>query len=115
MGDYVGDPTVPLWVTEGGKKADCAAQYGLVCVALVGVWNFRSKNERGGVTALADWNDIALNGRDVIISYDGDAARKPSVAKAICALADFLKYRKAKRSGICTCPTSPRRSGSTTT
>ena len=34
-------------------------------------------------------------GREVVIAYDGDAARNPKVAKAVCALADFLKHRGA--------------------
>ena len=37
----------------------------------------------GGKTALADWHDIALNGRRVIIAFDSDAARKPQVQKAM--------------------------------
>ena len=96
VGDLLGDPTVSLFVTEGSKKADCAALYGLCCVALIGVWGFRGTNTKGGVTALADWNDITLEGRDVIPAYDGDVARNPKVAKAICALADYLRFRKAK-------------------
>ncbi len=64
-------------------------------VALSGVWNWRGTNDMGGKTAVADWNDIALNDRRVILAFDGDVARKPSAAKALCALADFLKYRGA--------------------
>ena len=62
---------------------------------LSGVWNWRGTNDLGGKTAVADWNDIALNRRRVILAFDGDVARKPSAAKALCALADFLKYRGA--------------------
>ena len=91
----IDDPTVPLFITEGSKKADCAALHGLCCVALLGVWGFRARNPKGGIGALGAWNDVVLNGRRVIISYDGDLARKPSVAKAVCYLAEFLKSRKA--------------------
>ena len=41
VGDYLGDPAVALFITEGTKKADCAAQYQMCCVALIGVWGFR--------------------------------------------------------------------------
>jgi len=95
MGDLLDDPCVPLWVTEGTKKADCGAQYQLCIVALSGVWNWRGTNDMGGKAAVGGWNDIALNGRRVIIAFDGDLIRKPSAAKALCALADFLKSRGA--------------------
>ena len=96
MEDLIGDPSVELWVTEGVKKADCAAHYQVPTVALSGVWNWRGTNDMGGKTAVGDWNEIALNGRRVILAFDGDVARKKSVAKALCALADFLKSRGAK-------------------
>jgi hypothetical protein len=96
MGDLLDDPCVPLWVTEGSKKADCGAQYHLCIIALSGVWNWRGTNDMGGKTAVGDWNDVALNGRRVIIAFDGDVTRKPSAAKALCALAHFLKSRGAQ-------------------
>ena len=95
VGDYLHDPSVPLWVTEGVKKADCGAQHQLCIVALSGVWNWRGTNDMGGKTAIADWNDVALSGRRVILAFDGDVARKVSAAKALCALADYLRYRQA--------------------
>ena len=96
VGELLDDPTVPLWVTEGSKKADCGAQYQLCIIALIGVWNWRGTNDMGGKTAVGDWNDVALDGRRVILAFDGDVARKPSPAKALWALADFLKCRGAR-------------------
>ncbi len=72
MGDLLDDPCVPLWVTEGSKKADCGAQYQLCIVALMGVWNWRGTNDMGGKTAVGDWNDIAVNGRRVPAGADRD-------------------------------------------
>ena len=97
MEGLVGDPAVGLLVTEGVKKADCAVQYGLCVVSLSGVWNWRGKNNMGGKTAIADWNDVALEGRLVVLAFDGDVARKPSAAKALCALADYLKNLRGAR------------------
>jgi hypothetical protein len=34
----IGDPTVPLFITEGARKADAAVSKGLCCIALLGVW-----------------------------------------------------------------------------
>jgi hypothetical protein len=66
------NPAEPLWVTEGQKKADAMASHGLCAIALLGVWNFKGKNAWGGVTFLADWDYIALNGREVRIVFDSD-------------------------------------------
>ena len=49
--DMLGDPSVPLWITEGCKKADCGAHYQLCIVALSGVWNWRGTNDIGGKIA----------------------------------------------------------------
>ena len=48
VADWLGDPSVPLWVTEGVKKADCGAHYGLCIVALPGVWSWMGTNTAGG-------------------------------------------------------------------
>jgi Domain of unknown function (DUF3854) len=73
------NPAVVLWVTEGQKKADALASVGLCALSLLGVWNWRGRNPLGGLTALADWDDIALNGRDVRIAFDSDVMTKPEV------------------------------------
>ncbi len=80
----VRDPKVPLFITEGIKKADAAISMGLCCIGIVGVWNFRGTNEFGGKTALPDWEGIALKGandepRLVFICYDSDAMLKKEV------------------------------------
>jgi hypothetical protein len=93
----LGDPSVPLWITEGAKKAHAGAINGLCIVALVGVWNWRGSNLAGGKVALPDWHDVALNGRRVIIAFDGDVARKEPVQKAARALGDYLAAMKGAR------------------
>lgn len=89
------DPTVPLIVTEGVKKADAAVSAGLACIALLGVWNWRGKNAQGGVAALADWDSIALNGRLVYVCFDSDVTTKREVRAALKRLRAFLVQRKA--------------------
>lgn len=95
VGPKLDDPTIPLWITEGVKKADAAAVAGLCCVALPGVWSWRGRNERGGKVAVPDWHDIALNERRVILAFDGDVARKRSVRAALDTLADYLRSKGA--------------------
>ncbi len=89
----LGDPSVPLFVTEGVRKADAAASLGLCCVGVIGVWNFRGTNDQGGKTALADWEAIALNGRDVYIVFDSDVMTKREVHQALVRLKAFLEAR----------------------
>lgn len=91
----VTDPSVPLFITEGIRKADSAISRGLCCVALLGVWNWRGSNEAGGLTALADWDSIALNDRRVHIVFDSDVAVKRQVEMAMHRLKKFLEKRGA--------------------
>jgi len=90
------DPTVPLWITEGIRKADAAVSAGLCCVALLGVDCWRGTNAEGGKVALACWDSIALNGRHVFICYDSDAMTKPEVKGARDRLRAFLEQRGAR-------------------
>jgi hypothetical protein len=92
---YLGDPCVPLWITEGIRKADSGVSRGLAIVALLGVWNWRGTNEYGGKVALPDWELIALNGRQVYLGFDSDATSNPQVAKALRRLGAFLTSRNA--------------------
>lgn len=96
----LGDPTVALWLTEGQKKADSLASQGLCAIALLGVWNWRGTNDVGGTTALADWEDVALKGRDVPIAFDSDVTRKPGVQQALKRFTAWLKNRGAHVSVI---------------
>ena len=89
------DPSIPLWITEGSRKADAAVTAGLCCVALLGVWNWRGTNEYGGKTTLREWEDIALSGRDVYIAYDSDVMTKRTVKSALGRIASWLGYREA--------------------
>ena len=90
------NPAVPLFITEGCKKADAAVSQGLCCIALIGVWNWRGTNEFGGKTVLPEWEDIALNERQVYICFDSDVTTKPEVYQALVRLKGFLGGRKAK-------------------
>ncbi len=91
----LGDPGVALWITEGARKADAAASIGLACVSLAGVWGWRGTNESGGKVALADWESVALNGRQIFICFDSDVMTNRAVQLAMSRLADFLRHRGA--------------------
>ena len=89
------DPSIPLFVTEGARKADAAVTRGLACVALLGVWAWRGKNEHGGKAVLPCWDAIALNGRDVYVVFDSDVMEKQAVHLAMARLKGTLEGKKA--------------------
>jgi hypothetical protein len=91
----LGNPNVPLMVTEGARKADSAASGGLCCIAIAGVWNWRGSNDHGGTLALPDWEHIALNDRTVHLTFDSDVTAKPPVQHALARLKDMLERRRA--------------------
>ncbi len=90
----LGDPTAPLAITEGVKKGDALATHGFCAVALSGVWGFKGKNADGGITLLAQWDHIALNGgRHVAIIFDSDVMAKPPVRQALERLAEHIRRK----------------------
>lgn len=91
--EMLADPSVPLYITEGVKKGDALVSRGLCAVALLGVWNWRGTNSRGGKTMLGDWNYIALNDRETFIVFDSDIVLKPEVFRAMGHLKAFLESR----------------------
>ncbi|SPM43341.1 Mycobacterium numidiamassiliense ORFan [Mycobacterium numidiamassiliense] len=90
------DPSVPLFITEGTKKADAGALNGLCIVDLIGVWNWLHTNTAGGKMAMPEWRDCALNGRRVIIAFDSDMTRNDKVQKAARGLAGYLATKGAR-------------------
>jgi hypothetical protein len=97
----IDDPAVPLFVTEGPKKADAGASRGLCMVDLIGVWNWRGTNPKGGKTALPEldliaWKDKDDNPRTVYLVFDSDIMQKLPVYRALERLRDLLKYKGAE-------------------
>lgn len=88
----VQDPTEPLWITEGVKKADALASKGRPVVTLTGVFNWRSKNG-----TLGDWEDIPLRGRTVVICFDADARENRMVMAAMRRLGAWLESKGAAK------------------
>ncbi|MGB8020921.1 MAG: DUF3854 domain-containing protein, partial [Candidatus Nanopelagicales bacterium] len=93
---HLGDPKVPLIVTEGARKVDALITARAECViGLTGVWNWRGTNGAGGKVALPDWQDVALNGRQVLVGFDHDAMSNPKVQGAARALGAWLQFKGA--------------------
>jgi hypothetical protein len=90
------DPTIPIWITEGAKKADALRSlYGdhIVPINLNGVWAWRGTSAAGGKLVLPDMDEIAWNGRTVVLAFDSDVVRKKQVLAALQRLAVVLNVR----------------------
>jgi len=94
--EWLGDPSRPLFITEGVRKADAAVSMDLCCIDILGVWNFRGTNELGGKTVLGDWEYIAFNDRPTYLAFDSDVMTKPEVHAALVRLKAFLETRGAR-------------------
>lgn len=91
----MGDPAIPLWITESPPKADAGVSAGLCCIAVLGVWAWKGTNGRGGKVILPCWESVALNGRTVYIAFDSDSASNGKVAEAITRFGRWLASRGA--------------------
>ncbi len=80
--------TVPLYITEGTRKADAAATKGLACVSISGVWGWKKQE--------AFWKALPLAGRRVIIAFDSDIRTNAGVQRAAEQLSDLLRQLGAQ-------------------
>ena len=85
------DPTVPLFITEGEKKALRADQAGLACVGLGGLWNWR----HAGVP-VADLDRIDWFERETVLAPDADVWTRAELLQPVFALGKELEARGAK-------------------
>jgi Domain of unknown function (DUF3854) len=92
--EMLGNPDVPLFITEGIKKGDALVSRDLCAVTLLGVWSWRGTNEHGGKVALYEWDYVALNnGRRVYIVFDSDVMLQPGVHEALRRVKALLESR----------------------
>ena len=100
----IADPSVPLWITEGARKVDAAVTVG-ARVRRPG-WRVRlacTDRDTGGKVVLPDFEAVALNGREVVLSFDSDIVTKPDVRKALRRFRAWLESRGA-RTFVCVFP-----------
>ena len=92
------DPTQSLLITEGEKKTLAACQFGLSCLGIAGVWNWRVKLHSGERLVLPGLDQIIWKGRTVEFVPDSDAWRpekERDILAGFFALAMDLKERGA--------------------
>lgn len=93
--DAASNPAVSLTITEGEKKGLAACQAGIPCIALSGVWSWRTRFD-GRSFPLPDLCNIHWWGRQVHIVFDSDLVQNESVRAAEESLARELISRGAK-------------------
>jgi hypothetical protein len=98
--------TAPLYVTEGAKKVDSLLSRGATALGGIGVWSFtvrRTAQEKKRGTPkvlLPDWEKVGLQGRQVIIVFDSDAALNTDVDRAEAELGALLRTQGAQVSRV---------------
>jgi len=91
------NPSCPLHFTEGEKKAAKAAQEGLMCIGLGGLWNWVEKETGEGIEEL---DSIGWPDRKCIIIPDSDIWTRIDLQRAVYALGKDLERRGAKVSVV---------------
>jgi putative DNA primase/helicase len=86
----IDDPSMPIAIDEGVKKAGMLMTLGFVALALCGVWMGLKKGGKELVNNLAL---LAVQGRPITIVFDADLAVKSGVQQALKALATVLKKK----------------------
>jgi hypothetical protein len=90
-GAVIADPTKPLLITEGEKKALKANQEGLACVGIGGLWNWQA-----GGRPIVDVDRIDWFERETMIVPDSDVWTRPDLLQPVFALGKELEGRGAK-------------------
>ena len=89
----------PLLLVEGQKKSAAACKVGKPCIGLDGVWSFKSAKS-GQFDLLTQFDQLNLDGREIIIIFDSNVAGRPQVLAALHERARQLARRGAKPSTV---------------
>lgn len=79
------DRSIPIFITEGTKKAGCGLTHELATISISGVWNGQIK---GRLTDLIE--QFVRNGRRVYLAFDSDVMEKTQVQKALKQLGALI-------------------------
>lgn len=94
--EKLADPHTPIAFTEGAKKSDSLISKGYCAIGLNGVFGWRGTNRARGKTALAAFEDIALNGRECRLIFDSDIRTNDNVKSALRRFKYYLESKGAK-------------------
>jgi Domain of unknown function (DUF3854) len=89
--DWVeGDPTIPIVLTEGGKKSLCALSHGHAAIALYGCDAGYSSKPTGDLELIPDLKRFCQPGRVFILAFDRD--EKPETVERVTKAIDRLTW-----------------------
>ncbi|DAB00413.1 TPA: hypothetical protein CPT96_05865 [Candidatus Gastranaerophilales bacterium HUM_10] len=101
------DPTMPIIITEGDKKAIKAVQEGFPCLSLGGVWGWKCKADTIDLEENPEWELTAdiipdlvhsdFKDKVVILCYDNDMYHNVKVKQALYSLAGYLISEKGAK------------------
>ncbi len=100
------DTSIPIYITEGEKKAALGCSMELPVIGLGGVYNFRDKAE--GNEFLPVMSKPAWSGRTVYIVYDSDYDTNPDVRIACDRLAAELSLKRGAVVKLVVLPHGPK-------
>jgi putative DNA primase/helicase len=86
----IDDPSLPIALDEGGKKAGLLMTLDFPALALCGV---TMGLQKGGKNLVKNLELLAVQGRPITVVYDSDLATNPNVQQALKALATVLKRK----------------------
>lgn len=90
------DPAYKILITEGEKKAAAACKQGIPCIALGGVYGYKS--QKRGMELLPELEAFQWNERAIEICYDADVMMKAEVRQALSGLAMIITQSYAPAS-----------------
>lgn len=85
------DTSIPILLTEGEKKAAKACKEGIACIALGGVYGYKSSKRLQDL--IPEFYDIDWKDREVEICYDADVMMKSEVRQALSGIAFELSQK----------------------
>lgn len=97
----VDDVSIPIWITEGEKKATAACLAGAYCIGLGGVAMFQSRKR--GIDFLPELDAFNWSERPVVIAFDSDKDTNVNIMRELSTLSQRLLDRNA-RVWICDIP-----------
>ncbi|WP_084474477.1 DUF3854 domain-containing protein [Deinococcus pimensis] len=99
--DALRDLHIPIWITEGAKKADAlATAFGsdIVPMNINGVYGWRTRVDdfSKATASLSDLEEIPWQGRQVVLAFDSDVRYNRSVRDALIRFARVLATKGAE-------------------
>ncbi|WP_081942984.1 plasmid replication protein, CyRepA1 family [Myxosarcina sp. GI1] len=94
----INNPSIPIVITEGAKKAGCLLTLGYAAIALPGVWNGVRKQNSGKYQLIPQLEVFACKNRKITFCYDRDTKFKTirNVSNAIAATGRLFEKKGSK-------------------